>query len=117
MPTEFEALLSEPPNPVMSRQSARAVLDEFARLDPQFAAEQKKHDAEMRAWRRRRQRLARQVRHEEIPFVVAALGSDQMRGEAAAILLRVMDFLWEQDAPSDLMLSLLTKTLPLIKAE
>lgn len=90
-----------------ARLGARQVMDEYARGDPRFAAELRKHRREMKARQRERDQLADEMNHKQIPFFVATLNPPGSVADAAWVVLKVSDFLFDNDAPAGLIRDLL----------
>jgi len=89
--------------------------EELAREDPVYAAERKQHEAEMKAWRRERDQLCSEIVRAQIPFVIAVAHKSDVIGEAAASVLQVSDFLYQQDAPAKLIRNFLRALTPLVR--
>jgi hypothetical protein len=94
------------PSPDIGRIGTKQLMDELARKSPEFAAARRKHEQEMKVWRRQRARLAKEIISLEVPFVVAML-NPQKGGDDAGVVLRVADFLYEREAPAELIRDLL----------
>jgi hypothetical protein len=90
-----------------ARIGAKQVLDELARDDPVFAAERRESRRKLKAWQRERRRLASEVGHLQIPFVVAAVNGSEPEREAPVVVLQISNYLFENDAPAELIRDLL----------
>jgi hypothetical protein len=92
------------------RLRAKQILDELVRADPRWAAERRKRRRELKAWKREQDRLAREVGQLQIPFIVAAVNAPDAVRDVANIVLNVSKYLFESQAPADLIRDLLTTT-------
>lgn len=91
----------------VARLRGEQIMDELCAGNPKLAAMEAERKADMQRWKQKRAKLAEEIHGETTSFWIATLSADPAAQEAAGLVLRLTDYLWDMDAPAQLIHDLL----------